>query len=85
MKKAILVMDMPENCVGCPLSAESSDEYIQYCTGTDDKIDDFFYSKRKPDWCPLKELPERKDDDADYALYDLGWNACIDEILKERD
>lgn len=40
--------------------------------------------KSKPDWCPLRELPERANhpDWCDGGRYDKGYNACIDELLK---
>lgn len=40
----------------------------------------------KPDWCPLRELPEKKEYDGlmEYDdIYADGYNACIDELLKE--
>jgi hypothetical protein len=52
-------------------------------------IDDYCYYK--PDWCPLRELPERKEE-LPVEKYEFGgigkafvsgWNACLDEILKE--
>jgi hypothetical protein len=49
----------------------------------------------KPNWCPLSPLPEKKDltryvqrGDAKSMthmvqyMYDSGWNACREEILK---
>ena len=39
----------------------------------------------KPDWCPLKEVPERKKlGEFVSAMEDMkvvGYNACLDEIL----
>lgn len=38
----------------------------------------------KPDWCPLRPLPEKFDNEKDRKLGDfepllkIGWNACID-------
>ena len=40
----------------------------------------------KPDFCPLRKLPEKKNEDATFYDSDyytsLGYNACIDELLK---
>lgn len=40
----------------------------------------------KPDWCPLRELPEKKRADTDLLTVESGivegWNACLDEIMK---
>jgi hypothetical protein len=44
----------------------------------------------KPDWCQLRELPEREEE-LPVEKYEFGglgkaftsgWNACLDEILK---
>ena len=41
----------------------------------------------KPDWCPLRELPERSDhpEHCDNGKFDAGWNACLDEILERKE
>ena len=89
MAKAVLIMDMPEQvCQKCTLcyETENDDEYL--CCATGKLVPD----GEKPDWCPLRELPERVTEltDADdlgveYVRGTMdGWNACLDEILKER-
>lgn len=86
MSKAILVIDMPEYCGECALcQGTSHDGHI--CA-----IEDEDYNERafldgdfsRPDWCPLKELPQRADhpNHCDGGRYDKGYNACIDEILE---
>lgn len=58
-------------------------------------IDDYCY--HKPDWCPLRELPEKKEEvelleceDPIETVWEFpslknkGFNACLDEILKEK-
>ena len=41
----------------------------------------------RPNWCPLKELPERKEGFGTDGLYLKGkidgWNYCLAEILGE--
>jgi hypothetical protein len=43
----------------------------------------------RPDWCPLKPLPEKFDDEKERKLGDfeplfkIGWNNCIDAITGE--
>ena len=41
----------------------------------------------EPDWCPLRELPERSDhpEHCDNGKFDAGWNACLDEILERKE
>lgn len=90
--KAILVIDMPKECWDCPLHRSSWDEdneEIMICRG---KYMESHYGER-PDWCPLKPLPEKKHKITNdyesiksfntYFLYRDGWNDCIDEILGE--
>lgn len=88
MAKAILVMDMPEQvCQKCTLcyETENDDEYL--CCAVGKLLPD----GEKPDWCPLRELPERKETHTVLELHSngrwtegmkAGFNACLDEILK---
>jgi hypothetical protein len=99
MAKAVLVMDMPETCCDCRFCRELH-EGVEACCELEDEpndntqcrmIDDYCY--HKPDWCPLRELPEKKET---YTVLELhsngrwsegmkaGFNICLGEILKER-
>lgn len=81
--KAILVIDMPDSCDKCELGYYS-DGRILLCE-YEDKVGN---KESKPDWCPLKELPEKHNSirtwDEYYNGYDIGWNDCIDNILKDK-
>lgn len=86
MAKAVLVMDMPEQvCQKCTLcyETENDDEYL--CCATGKLLPD----GEKPDWCPLRELPEKMEVCGKYPQpgkpvpsYRFGWNACLNKILK---
>lgn len=85
MSKAVLVIDMPESCMGCPV--EQGDYCDPYC-GADAKSRDVFFRER-PDWCPLVPLPEKKETHTSIECHTngswtdgmkSGWNACIDAI-----
>lgn len=43
------------------------------------------YCQGKPEWCPLKPLPEKDDFDDPYDEYYTGyrdgWNRCLEEIV----
>ena len=90
--KAILVIDMPTDCIKCPLANG-------YCWNT-------FPTKERAVGCPLKPLPSKKDvtvkrveDIQSYSItevadkisakiilksneiFALGWNACLDLII----
>jgi hypothetical protein len=78
MSKAILVMDMPSNCYECPCCHIDKDydtceaNYIILLMGHD---------KKRPEWCPLREVPQKREQ---YGARDgiaVGYNQCIDEIL----
>lgn len=92
MSKAFLVMDMPKNCAECDLCVTQDDEY--FCIP-----DDFAHylgssyvnhsCENKPDWCPLRPVPEK--DNKSYFSDEYsdghkdGYNACIDEILRKKE
>ena len=103
MAKAVLVMDMPETCCDCRFCRELH-EGVEACCELEDEpndntlcrmIDDYCY--HKPDWCPLRELPEKKEEfellECEGSMEEVwefpslknkGFNACLDEILKEK-
>lgn len=98
MSKSVLVIDTPENCYGCPFGTEycGNIEYEGCCELADCLDYDAILmteehydceSKSRPDWCPLKPLPERKEYivpidnvESQKDIIAVGWNACIDKI-----
>ena len=72
MSKAILVLDMPKNCLNCPLADWAN------CRITKGVHTGYF----RPDNCPLRDIPE-KQEDLPANVYRDGWNACIDRILRD--
>lgn len=77
MSKAILVIDMPKNCFHCKLQDWANCRILKGCHTGD----------TRPDWCPLKPLPDM--DEEDYKTewcqgVQNGWNNCIYEILGMR-
>lgn len=93
MDKAILVIDIPKNCLDCVCSMEVFSKHI--CEAKQDRqLSKVNMTENKPSWCPLKEMPEKSKDTvsvgginggiASYLTeYAEGWNDCIDEILEE--
>lgn len=94
MAKAVLVMDeMPECCADCYCGYFERDtkELNLVCGAAGEDANNV----GKPDWCPLRELPEKKEE---FELRkckgsvkgawkvplieNKGFNACLDEILK---
>lgn len=81
MNKAILAIDMPESCDKCPLFHGF---YTDMTCGANNRGIDYPYPKDfRQNWCPLKEIPYRKDVNwlADNAGWLCGWNDCLKEIL----
>ena len=86
MSKAMLVMDMPTRCDVCEFARENRSNGL-YCDnplsmqyGKD--ISDYILCRA--DGCPLKPMPEKKDNaiGTNYQRFVNGYNACIDEIVK---
>lgn len=97
MSKAVFTMETPKNCYECPFSCTNgNDTDCGYCELEMYFIDGEvvineeyfdFESEVKPDWCPLKPLPEKKEYinsvsniEATKNIAAAGWNACLDEI-----
>lgn len=87
MSKSILVIDMPECCVDCEFVDCDANGWV--CGRTNKEIYRNEANDKRPDWCPLKAVPKKRDLKdienhvglgTDY-IWSEGYNACIDEIL----
>ena len=79
--KSMLIIDTPESCEECPLRSYSN--LALWCTP-------LRKTKEDDDVCPLRPMPKKEEvsEDsyvADYVDFDLGWNACLDEITGETE
>ncbi len=85
MAKAVLVMDMPDDCTMCKffdLDGQCHAVDVENPWSTDPE-------KAKPDWCPLRELPEKMEElpSEKYEFGSLGrafvagFNVCLEKIL----
>lgn len=98
MSKSILVINTPQKCEECQLCKNymkvshawgNPNTYEVYCAGIANRILTEVPKDKKPDWCPLKDIPLKKNvrdfnispGDFEQKGYQQGWNACIDEIL----
>lgn len=88
MDKAILVIDMPDCCNECTLMFK--DEYSYWCPvkcneNKTDLYDNYIKPHKKPDWCPLKLLPDKIEGNESvyyqWGDYEDGWNNCIDSLV----
>lgn len=81
MNKAVLVIDMPKNCIHCPcLHRYDNDDWCAVAC----KV---IYSPSNRDkHCPLKPMPEKQlfwhDDERD--AWAIGYNDCIEDILEQQ-
>lgn len=87
--KAILVMDMPSSCLECPIGQDMSIpiETCIKCPFGKCAIDE--ETRTRPNWCPLKPMIDKKNRNkvvGDYLRGRCdGYNACIDEILGDKE
>lgn len=86
--KALFVMDMPESCDKCKIRAIN----LAWCNVARKSTSHYPSGKpmderHRPDWCPLKPVPEKKDfwSEKYGGRFSEGWNTCIDEILEVRN
>jgi hypothetical protein len=80
MSKSVLVLDTPKYCASCALR---SGILHPFCRANRRDITDLSI---RPDWCPLKPLPEKMTGVAQTDHWNSikeGWNECIDEITGE--
>ena len=101
MSKGIIVVDVPQCCFRCDFYREIVDGLSAYCKITMDPDDCECYRiiddncESKPDWCPIKKLPEYKsvpDLSSNPTLGDyvdragaIWWNACIDKVIGKEE
>lgn len=86
MKKAILVIDvisMPIGCPECNFCSCDGNECLLLSKDISEKV--YLENKRLSE-CPLRELPQKHNEDArtvgeEWAIFNKGWNACLDVIL----
>lgn len=90
--KAILVMDMPSSCLERPIGKDMSMpiETCIKCPFGKCVIDE--ETRTRPNWCPLKPAPQKQptemktiNDDINKLVFNEGYNACIDEILGDKE
>lgn len=73
MSKAVLVMNMPKNCLECPIGKNMSNamEVCIKCPFGRCAIDG--EAKTIPSWCPLKEVPKNKNRYVFIFDYGRDW------------
>lgn len=94
MSKAVLVMDMPSGCSKCKFMYEfygvKKCQLLNILENGGKAIipTDTLTSERK-ECCPLRELPNPKEKGKAENILEIftnaGYNACIDELLEDKE
>lgn len=89
MSKSVLVIDTPGSCMGCNFFIFDGDTNMDSCMARETARSVDLEKYDKPDWCPLKPLPKKKEyvDPTSSAkakknIIAVGWNTCINMIVK---
>lgn len=86
--KAVLVIDMPNNCYDCQYCRFDARRYnFRGCVLTDTDVQDgtIDICKDVHSCCPLKPLPHKLQADWYTDGYKEGFNACLDAITGETE
>lgn len=83
MNKAILVMDMPNNCDVCPLVKMIGNNFL--CIPKENSKDfcSVYYQVKneiKPEWCPLSNM-DKLIEDIRCRCYEIGLDESQTEII----
>ena len=93
MAKGIIVVDVPDSCELCKFSGHAYDSELfregeMYCTVNIKSVENIAEGV-KPERCPIRPIPEKMEvcgrypqPDRIVPSYKIGWNACVDEMLK---
>ena len=91
--KSVLIINTPKSCGECPCCYVLENDWGDFISarcqmkykGFVDKYSE--YNKGRPEWCPLRQLPEKIECERCRADYDLcqGFNRCIEIITGEYD
>ena len=83
MAKGIIVVDdIPVICAECNFANLTQNKKYFRCD-----VNGKIAYNAKPDWCTIKEMPEKKEIKDAVNMTSLGWiegfNACLDEIERK--
>lgn len=94
MNKSFYMLDTPLSCFTCDCCHTKDYDFRERIDGEkicgieNMNVDDYWdgINPRKPDWCPLRDLPEKKEENKYHNNYERGivdgFNACINKLLK---
>lgn len=101
MSKGFILVDVPDKCSDCRFCSEVLEGIEACCELEDDFKDDELirkidvnYTQKKPDWCPIREFPERRKETLipvservfkRCSEYATGWNNCLKTIISNQE
>lgn len=82
---SVLILETPNCCELCRFIDYDPKCHCGMLPYEKSKIENRF---SKLENCPLRKLPEKHNEDdrvvgEEWAVFNKGWNACIDEIMKQ--
>lgn len=90
--KGFLIVDMPESCSRCKFLYEFQGikkcQLMNVLNNGASRLSQNTFTEKRHEKCPLRELPEKIPElksGYEYlstSIRRVGWNACLDEILK---
>ena len=83
MAKAALIMDMPESCFGCNFMYCDEESDTETCQAMETARDIDLIEDR-PDWCPLRELPDEKCGAWTDGMI-AAYNKYLSEVLERKE
>ena len=83
MAKAVLVIDMPESCFGCNFMYCDEESDTETCQAMETARDIDLIEDR-PDWCPLRELPDEKCGAWTDGMI-AAYNKYLSEVLERKE
>ena len=85
MRKSVLVMKTPEKCLDCNLCALDMDGSLSCYYYKKEICSNVGENNSRPEWCPLRELPEEDHENHYPDEWEDGytdcWNDCLREIM----
>ena len=82
MEKVVLLMDVPYKCIDCNLSVLDMDGSLSCYYNKREICSDVGENNSRPEWCSLRELPDKKNWGEMFNGNVKGWNDCIEEITR---
>lgn len=82
-RKVMLIMDEPLDCTDCPLTDLSSMTGDKLCLASNKRWIETQNEYKKPDWCPLKPLPDDVTKEETGAYVKGFLDALISEVDDE--